>query len=419
MFISDPEDPGTANGLYTLIEMIRGVELNSNQSQSSHAHAARLILVLALAPAVGVGLCRFAYSLLLPDMRESLAWSYATAGFLNTSNAAGYLSGALAASPIARRIGLFRAVLIGTAVCVATLVFSMSANVVVLSTVRFLSGFAGAVAFVAASALAANIAQAHPDRLGFLMGLLYTGPGIGIFISGLTAPFLLQWLGPGSWWIVWGVLAAIALVLNMALPLARAAPDRSSGRSAASEAPISPMLVYLVGYFLYGAGSIAYMTFMIAFVRDAGGGALLQSVFWTIIALGAFVSPWLWGGVISRGRGGGAAAIVTAVTGLGALIPFLSSSTLALAVSAAVFGSGFFAVTSSTTAFVRFNYPPDAWPKAIGILTMAFGIGSMLGPIVTGAVSDKTGSLGAMLAISAGLLGMGAVVAACQRPLAR
>ncbi len=296
---------------------------SKSSSSSSELRAARLILILALAPAVGVGLCRFAYSLLLPDMRESLAWSYATAGFMNTANAAGYLSGALAASPIARRVGLFRAVMAGTAICVVTLVLSMSANVAVLSTARFLSGFAGAVAFVAASALATNIAQAHPQRLGFLMGVLYTGPGIGIFISGLTAPSLLNWLGPGSWWIVWGVLAAMALVLTMVLTLARAAPDGSSRTAVAADAPIAPMLIYLIGYFFYGAGSIAYMTFMIAFVRDAGGGALLQSAFWTIIALGAFVSPWLWGSVINRGRGGGATAIVTAVTGLGAADPVL------------------------------------------------------------------------------------------------
>jgi MFS family permease len=177
------------------------------------------------------------------------------------------------------------------------------------------------------------------------------------------------------------------------------------------------MLIYLIGYFLYGAGAIAYMTFMIAFVREAGGGALLQSALWTIIALGAFVSPWLWGGVIGRSRGGGATAIVTAVTGLGALIPFFSHSTAALALSAAVFGSAFFAVTSSTTAFVRFNYPADAWARAIGVLTMAFGAGSMLGPIVAGAVSDASGSLRAMLAISAAMLAVGAIVAACQRPL--
>lgn len=391
----------------------------SSRTPASELHAAQLILVLALAPAVGVGLCRFAYSLLLPDMRDSLGWSYATAGFMNTANAAGYLSGALAASPIARRIGLFPAVLVGTAICAGTLVLSMSASIVVLSGARFLSGFAGAAAFVAASALATNIAQGYVTRLGFLMGLLYTGPGIGIFISGVTAPFLLAWLGPGTWWIVWGVLAAIAVVLTLVLPLARRAPDNSHANAVAADAPIAPMLIYLVGYFLYGAGSIAYMTFMIAFVRAAGGGALLQSVVWTTIALGAFISPWLWGGLINRGRGGGATAIVTAVTGLGALIPFFGSSLAALALSAAVFGSGFFAVTSSTTAFVRFNYPADAWPKAIGILTMAFGIGSMLGPIVTGAVSDATESLSSMLAISAGLLALGALVAACQRPLAR
>lgn len=379
--------------------------------------AAQLILVLALAPAVGVGLCRFAYSLLLPDMRESLTWSYATAGFMNTANAAGYLSGALAASTIARRVGLFRAALAGTAVCVVTLVLSMSANLVVLSLARFLSGFAGAVAFVAASALATNIAQAHPQRLGFLMGLLYTGPGIGIFISGLTAPSLLNWLGPGSWWIVWGVLAAIGLVLTVVLALVRTAPDGSLRQSDTENAPIAPMQVYLIGYFFYGAGSIAYMTFMIAFVRDAGGGAFLQSLMWTVIALGAFVSPWLWGGPINRGRGGGATAVVTAVTGLGALIPFFSSSTVALLLSAVVFGSAFFSVTSSTTAFTRFNYPASAWPKAIGVLTMAFGTGSMLGPILAGAVSDATGDLRSMLAISAALLALGAMVAACQKPL--
>src|SRR5262245_49370612 len=41
----------------------------SSRTASSELRAAQLILVLALAPAVGVGLCRFAYSLLLPDMR--------------------------------------------------------------------------------------------------------------------------------------------------------------------------------------------------------------------------------------------------------------------------------------------------------------------------------------------------------------
>jgi MFS family permease len=84
-----------------------------------------------------------------------------------------------------------------------------------------------------------------------------------------------------------------------------------------------------------------------------------------------------------------------------------------------VFGSGFFAVTSSTTAFVRYNFPSQVWPKAIAMLTMSFGIGQTLGPIVTGAVTDITGDLRVVLALSAAMLALGAAVAACQRPLAR
>jgi len=52
---------------------------------------------LALASAVSLGFGRFAYGLLLPSMRADLAWSYFTAGAMNTANAAGYLAGALLA----------------------------------------------------------------------------------------------------------------------------------------------------------------------------------------------------------------------------------------------------------------------------------------------------------------------------------
>ncbi len=75
-----------------------------------------MILILALAPAIGLGIGRFAYSLVLPDMRDSLGWSYSTAGFMNTVNAIGYLAGALGAAPFVKRYGLFKTAWIG-AIC--------------------------------------------------------------------------------------------------------------------------------------------------------------------------------------------------------------------------------------------------------------------------------------------------------------
>src|SRR6478736_6130042 len=140
------------------------------------AHPARLILILSLGPTVGLGIGRFAYALVLPDMRDALGWSYSAAGFMNTINAAGYLAGVLS-----------------LALC------AVSGNFFILSLARLLAGFGAAAGFVGGGALAATIAQSRPERANFLLSLFYAGPGIGIVASGLIAPFVLQGFGPGSW----------------------------------------------------------------------------------------------------------------------------------------------------------------------------------------------------------------------------
>jgi predicted MFS family arabinose efflux permease len=382
------------------------------------AHPAQLILVLSLAPTIGLGIGRFAYSLVLPDMRDALGWSYSAAGFMNTVNAAGYLAGALTASKLVNRYGMSAVVRWGTLACILSLVLSaLSGQFVVLSLARLLVGFGAALAFVAGGALAATIAQARQAKANFLLSLFYAGPGLGILVSGLVAPFLLQGFGPGSWWIVWLALALISML--MAVPLLMAAMDGHAGiaRAAPAQFRVRPVLIYLISYFMFGAGYIAYMTFMIAYVRDAGGSAPAQSAFWCLIGLSAFASPWVWRGVLARGRGGGASAIILGVNAVGAAMPLFGHSALLLACSALVFGVAFFAVVTSTTAFVRFNYPPAQWPKAIAAMTIVFGIGQTLGPFVVGAITDAVGSLSYALGVSAATLALGAVLAAFQPPL--
>jgi predicted MFS family arabinose efflux permease len=337
--------------------------LHAPDRPSSYVHPARLILILSLAPTVGLGIGRFAYSLVLPDMRDALGWSYSAAGFMNTINAAGYLVGALMASRLVKRYGLSAAVRWGTLACVASLALcALSGNFVVLSFARLLAGLGAGAGFVAAGALAAIIAQSQPMRANFLLSLFYAGPGLGILSSGL---------------------------------------------------------IYLAGYFLFGAGYIAYMTFMIAYVRDGGGGAAAQSAFWCLIGLSAFATPWVWRNVLARNSGGISTAIILGVNAIGAALPLFGHSPLLLAISAVVFGVAFFAIVSSTTSFVRFNYPPAAWPTGIAAMTIAFGIGQMLGPIAVGAVTDAFGSLSYALNVSAAMLGLGAIAAAFQGRLVR
>ena len=388
------------------------------ERSSPYVHPARLILIVSLAPTIGLGIGRFAYSLVLPDMRDALGWSYSAAGFMNTINAAGYLVGALMASRLVKRFGLSAAVRGGTLACIVSLALcATSGNFIVLSFARLLAGLGAAAGFVAGGALAARIAQSQPSGANFLLSLFYAGPGLGILSSGLIAPFVLQAFGPGSWWIVWWTLTLLSILMMIPLLLAPIGTGAGIADAAPTKFAIGPVLIYLVGYFLFGAGYIAYMTFMIAYIRDAGGGAAAQSAFWCLIGLSAFVTPWVWSRLLARNSGGVSTAIILGVNAAGAALPLLGHSTALLATSAMVFGVAFFAVVGSTTAFVRFNYPPAAWPTGIAAMTIAFGIGQTLGPIAVGAVTDAMGSLSYALNVSAAMLAVGAIAAAFQRRL--
>ena len=379
------------------------------------AHPARLILILSLAPIIGLGIGRFAYALVLPDMRDSLGWSYSAAGFMNTINAAGYLVGALVAAKLIKRIGLAATVRWATFLCVVALALcALSGNFIVLSFARLLGGVAAAGGFVGGAALAATVAQSRPERANFLLSLFYAGPGLGIVSSGLIAPFVLQAFGPGSWWIVWWAMTLLTAI--MIIPLLTVQVDTHAGiaDTAPVQFSIRPALIYLTGYFLFGAGYIAYMTFMIAYVRDAGGGAAAQSAFWCLIGLSAFATPWVWRRVLALDRGGVSTAIILGVNTIGAALPLLGHSPALLALSALVFGVSFFAIVGSTTAFVRFNYQPAAWPTGIAAMTISFGVGQILGPFFTGAIIDVMGSLAYALNAGAAMLALGAFLCAFQ-----
>ena len=362
---------------------------------------ARIILILALAPTIGLGIGRFAYSLVLPDMRDSLGWSYSAAGFMNTVNAAGYLLGALITAPLSRRLGLLALVRGGSVAAIVSLALcAISSDFALLSFARGLAGVGAAAAFVAGGALAASLAQTDPARSGFLLSLFYAGPGLGILLSGLLSPFLLAQFGAGSWWIVWVAMTMVSLLLYVPLRLTRIPETAALSDAHALRFAVLPVARYLIGYLMFGVGYIAYMTFMIAYVRDAGGGPAAQSAFWSLIGLSAFASPWVWRGVLARTAGGGATAMILSFNAVGAALPLLGHGSVLLAISALVFGVAFFAVVASTTAFVRTNYPQASWPGAIGAMTIAFGIGQTFGPIGIGAISDATGSLSSALMAS-------------------
>ncbi len=384
------------------------------EPEYSHRDVA-VVAALALAPAIGLGIARFAYALVLPDMRADLHWSYADAGWMNTTNAAGYLLGALVAARAIAAVGGYRVMVAGAWVCVASLVLcALFRHTVPLNAARVLAGLGGGFAFVSGGVLAAGVAQRNPERAAFLLGLFYAGPGLGILLSGVAVPFTLERFGSGSWGMAWAALAVLSLPLAFGLHLARA--ESAAALPSAQTSPrYGNMRWLLCGYLFFGAGYIAYMTFMIAWVQGSGGGVSFQALFWAVIGLATMASPWLWTAILKRLLHGHACAVLTGIAAFGVMLPLMSNTMPMLLASAALFGSAFFAVVAATTAFVRRNLPQAEWASSIGTLTVVFGIGQMLGPVAIGLVNDVMQNLSGGLWASVLLLFIAAMLDALQR----
>ncbi|MBL0150433.1 MAG: YbfB/YjiJ family MFS transporter [Ideonella sp.] len=385
-------------------------------------------LALALGAAVSLGLARFSYALLLPPMRADLGWSYFTAGAMNTLNAAGYLAGALAAPWLMRRFGA-RAALIGGSLLAAVLLalHGFVRAEAALYALRLGTGMASAAVFVAGGLMAARLGN-RPD-LGpgitpsLVLGLYYGGTGMGIVASALLVPPLVAWplVGGSGWAGAWIALAALAAVAT--LPMVRFAHDGAAapalGAAAVGRARLGlrPFAFGLAGYFMFGLGYIGYMTFIVTLLREQLLATGTVVAFYAVLGLGVMASPWLWARLLQRSRGGQALALLNALLAVATALPVLWPHAAVAFVSGALFGGVFLSVVASTTALVRHNLPPAAWPAGISAFTIVFAFGQIVGPSLVGRLADGPGGLRMGLLVSAAALLLGALLASRQRPL--
>lgn len=373
---------------------------------------------MSLGPAVAIGLARFAYALLLPSMRADLHWSFATAGAMNTANALGYLAGALLAAVLARRCGTRRVFVVGLGVTVlALLATGGTGDTAVLVALRAAAGASGALTFIAGAGLVAAAASAiSPHRAATLLGIYFAGGGAAIIASGLAIPYLLAATGlTDGWRWGWVLLAGLgAVAFAIATPVALACEEPPAPPIADRRWPARHLGPVLISYGLFGAGYIAYMTFIVAFLKGHGTGPGGITAFWVVLGAASIAGAFAWARPIARLRAGRGPAMVLVVLGAGALLPLVSRSPEAAMGSALLFGGSFLSVVTAVTAVARRSLRPHHWTPAIAELTVAFAVGQCVGPVLAGALSDRPGGLIIGLALSVGVLLAGAVVALAQ-----
>ena len=383
-----------------------------------------MALALSVGAAISLGVTRFAYGLLLPAMRDDLGWTYTLAGAMNTANAVGYLIGALATPRLLHRVG--PSVLLWSGSLLAALFMGLSgfftdANVLLLQ--RLLAGVASAVVFVAGGLMAARLGARAPAQAGLLLGLYYGGTGLGIALSAVLVPWVLELAQTQlhgwrfAWWALAGVCIAGTLLLRWpARVMAQwdvPAQVQSQERSSFSWKPFS---FALSGYGMFGVGYIGYMTFVVALLRNQGASPQAVMLFYGLLGISVMASSRIWAGLLDRHHGGGAMALLNGLLGVAIVLPALTQNFLLLLISGALFGGVFLSIVASTTALVRHNLPQSAWAKGISAFTIVFAAGQIVGPTMVGWIADGEGGLERGLLVSALALWLGSALAWRQKP---
>jgi predicted MFS family arabinose efflux permease len=390
--------------------------MSSRKAAAAPGNSLWIVAGLAMGPVVALGLARFAYALLLPAMRADLGWSYANAGAMNTANAVGYLAGALLAAPLTRRFGIKQTFFAGILLTAAGIGASgLSAHFAVLLGLRVLTGVTGALAFVAGGSMTAAVAGAAAQA-PLALGIYFAGGGLGVTLSAITVPLLLERLGWRGGWQVLGGLALAATAIALPALLRAPLPAEQSPNATASDWSPRNIGIELLGYVLFGAGYIAYATFIIAQLRSNSHFSAQEiAFFWALLGCAAIAGVFVWSPILTRLKGGrGASAVIAAVT-LGAALPLVSSGRPVAYLSALIFGGSFLSTITAVTSFARRAAPPEAWTRAIAALTVAFGIGQCVGPVLSGYLSDGPNGVRAGLEISAAILLAAAVLISFQR----
>ncbi len=366
----------------------------------------------ALAAALGIG--RFVYTPILPFMIEALDLSKSEAGLIASANYVGYLAGALMAAwfslPGRRRTW----VVVSLALTVlSTAAMAYTTSIPLYLFLRLISGITGAFVMVYASAIVLDRLAASGH--GHLSHRHFAGVGIGITLSALLvaglAALSIAW---GGLWIGSAALALVALAITAWL-----LPHQDHVARDQPTHPASPMnrslLLLLISYTLVGFGYVITATFISAIVRATPDLQPIEPAIWAVVGLAVVPSITLWSWTGRRFGFHAAFALACLAEAVGVALSVLSTEIFALILSAILLGGTFIAITAIGLVIARDMTEGDS-RRPLGMMTAAWGLGQMIGPVFAGTLSDRLGNFTAASLCATAALVVAAGLAMTARP---
>jgi len=383
------------------------------------------LIVLAVFGSLGLG--RFGYTSILPAMQDGLKLTNTQTGELQSWNLVGYLLTVVFAGVIAARYG--PRLVVSIALLLVALAMTATGLFPFFDAARlgrFFTGVGGAGANVPAMALVS--AWFGAKRRGIAAGIAVAGSSIGLMVTGPLIPAILNQYGAEGWRVSWYALGAMALgVFVLCVLFLRNRPDEigltpvgesvaeSDKRNAEKKASSldwglvykSRVLWHLAAiYFAFGFSYIIYSTFFVKYlVKEGGLSAGGAGTLWLQVGIVSTISGFIWGSISDRwGRRAGLLCVFM-LQGIAFLVFGFSRDLLAVYSSAALFALTAWSIPALMAALSGDLFGTRLAPAALGLLTIAMGLGQAIGPYLAGAIADATQSF-ALAFVIAGIVAL-------------
>lgn len=377
----------------------------------------------AVAVFCGLGLGRFAFGMMLPSMSLSLGLNYGQGGLLGFANMLGYLISVLTIPFVLRRLGT-RLTATFSLIMMALSMFGMvlTQDFWGLCLFYLLTGIgSGGVVLPSMSLMSQWFAPSHR---GLASGIVMSGPGFGIILTGFIVPNLAPIGGMQSWqsgWMIFGGITAMVAVL--AYSLIRNHPSEFDvepfGRKSGTTAVQAPALtgrarLQLLAHMglifgVYGATYMLYVTFIVTSMVDSYGmSQQAAGGLWAWFGLLSIFSGVLFGWIsdqIGRRRG---MALAFAVLATSYLLVGVGGSMAGLYLSIILFGIAAWSIPVIMSASAGDFFGPTSAANALAVLMLLFSVGQGVGPVIAGFLAESSGSFAASY-LGAGLAALLAV----------
>lgn len=359
---------------------------------------------------LGMGLGRFSYTPLLPAIIQDGALSAAEAGYVGAFNLGGYLIGALVTPVLRRRYAdssLLRGCLLVSLLCLICSIFPL--GFAWLAWWRFLVGVAVAVMMINSLSLVA--VAAPPGVLGKATGVVFTGVGIGILISGAVVPWLLEFSLTAAWagLAVTGVASAIVAWWGWK-PISHGG---AASRMAYRRPVVNGGVVRLVAaHGMYSVGLVPHSIYWVDYIaRGLDQGVAAGGAQWVLVGVGAVGGTYLAGWLADRIGFGVALVLVFTVLAFGVALPVIVAAPAALVASSLIFGAQP-ALSTVIAGRARQVVGADDMPHVWRWMVLAVGLGQTVAGYGLVTLFNATGSYTPIFLTGGAAMAAGAILSA-------